>query len=283
MRRPTYYRNLRPSERHLVLDAFRNNTLPPFAQIGIGDGLGFGDRPWTDWGTGYFSQLPDMRYEINVGDYFSMDLSLKTWGPFGSSCDLLIHEMTHVWQYWHGFGVKVSSAWANTFGAGYDFTPGDPWDDYNVEQQASIVEKWHSRGRSKTDELYPYISEVIWSHGDETRRKMSLAELKSKLYFPPPDPPNPTVIHLANLDPILVPILEKRYAATDVSGFGGRVKKLEAIFRGLDQLQAQQLNNRLIHRRDGDKVSIYFYDNLSTATRLNLLKILQDRARPIQA
>lgn len=282
MRRPTFYRNLKSREHLLVYSVFRD-TLPSSRMIGIGDGLGFGDRPWTDWGSGYDSQLPDMQYQINVGDYASMDLDMKTWTPFGTLCDLLIHEMTHVWQYWNGFGVKVSSVWANTLGAGYDFTPGDPWDDYNAEQQATIVEKWHSRGRDKSDELYPYITEVIWSRGDESRRKMSLAELRNTLYTPPSFPPNPTLIHMPDLDGRLVPILEKRYAATDLSGFGGRVKRLEEIFRALDQLQAQRLNDRLVHRRNGDKVSMYFHDHLSSATRVNLLKILRDRARPITA
>jgi hypothetical protein len=211
-------------------------------------------------------------------------MSAKTWTPYdGDVSDLLIHEMTHVWQYWHGFGVKVSSIWANTFGAGYDFTPGDPWDDYNAEQQATIVEKWHKRGRKKDDVLYPYITEVIWAHGDQSRRKMTLAELKNTLYTPPPAPPNPTVIYIQNVDPVLVPLLEKRYSSSDVTGFGGRVKRLQEIFRGLDQLQAEQLNKRLVHRQAGDKVSMYFYDHLSSSTRTSLLKILQERAQPIMA
>ena len=283
MRRPTFYRILNPREHLLVYSVFRD-TLPSSRVIGIGDGLGVGDRPWTDWGSGYDSQMPDMQFQINVGDYASTDMSLKTWTPYdGDVSDLLIHEMTHVWQYWHGFGVKVSSIWANTLGAGYNFTPGDPWDDYNAEQQATIVEKWHKHGRDKNDELYPYITEIIWSHGDKSRRKMSLAELKNTLYTPPPSPPNPTMIRIQNLDSLLVPILEKRYDANDVAGFGGRVKRLEEIFRGLDQLQAQQLNSRLIRRQAGDKVSIYFYDHLSSVTRMNLLNILRDRARPITA
>lgn len=282
MRRPTFYRPLKNAEHLLVYSVFRD-TLPSSRMIGIGDGLGLGDRPWTDWGSDYDSQMPDMQYQINVGDYASMDLNLSTWTPLGTLSELLIHEMTHVWQYWNGFGVKVSSLWANTLGAGYDFTAGNPWDDYNTEQQATIVERWHSRGRKKDDELYPYITEVIWSRGDASRRKMSLVELKNTLYTPPPSPPNPTKIPFQNFDGLLIPILEKRYDAADISGFGGRVKKLEEIFRGLDQLEAQRLNIRLLHRQAGDKVSIYFYDHLSTTTRVNLLKILSGRAANIPA
>ena len=266
----------------MVYSVFRD-TLPSAKMIGIGDGLGLGDRPWTDWGTGASSQMPDMQYQVNIGDYASRDLDTRDWTPFGSLCDLLIHELTHVWQYWNGFGVKVSSIWANTLGAGYDFEPGDPWDDYNVEQQATIVEKWHSRGAKKDDELYPYITEVIWSRGDPSRRKMTLKELKDTLYTPPPAPPNPTVIQVTDVDGALIPLLQKRFDSNDVAGFGGRVKQLEAIFRGLNQLQAERLLGRLSMRLGGDKVSMYFYDHLSSASRVKLLKILQDASRPIRA
>lgn len=132
MRRPTFYRMLNPGEHQLVYSVFRD-TLPFSKLIGIGDGLGIGDRPWTDWGSGYDSRMPDMQFQINVGDYASTDMSLKTWTPYdGDTSDLLIHEIT----------------------------------------------------------------EVIWSHGDKSRRKMSLAELKNTLYTPPPSPPNPTTIRL---------------------------------------------------------------------------------------
>jgi hypothetical protein len=88
--------------------------------------------------------------------------------------------------------------------------------------------------------------------------------------------------HLASYaisDSLLVEILEKRYAANDVVGFGGRVKRLEQLFRGANPLDARMLVPRLVNRRNGDKVSMYFHDHLSTATRTNLLGILQLRAQ----
>jgi hypothetical protein len=262
--------------------AFRA-SLPSLYYIGIGNGLGVGDRPWTDWG--YDPTWPDFDYQINVGDYANIDLSKTTWTPFGTLCDLLVHEMTHVWQYAHGRQVKGSSVWASTFGS-YDFTPGDAWIDYNVEQQASIVEKWHHRGMHKDDELFPYIYGVIWVGGDDASIRKTLAELKARDAdvpdvptvddpTPPPKPPMPTRITVESIDSVLVPLLAKRYAANDVAGFSGRVKQLETLFRGLDQLQAFQLLPRLSVRRNGDQASMYFYDNLSPSTRENLLKILR--------
>lgn len=262
-------------------------SLPSLYDIGIGDGLGFGDRPWTDWG--YDPNWPDFDYQINVGDYANVDLSKMTWTPFGTLCDLLVHEMTHVWQYAHGRQVKGSSVWASTISS-YDFTAGDAWIDYNVEQQASIVEKWHHRGRRKDDELFPYIYGVIWAGGDSDVIRKTLAELKvsgpnepdvptvDDPTPPPPPPPGPRVISVDSIDATLVPLLAKRYAANDVAGFGGRVKQLETLFRGLNNLQAYQLLPRLSVRRNGDQASMYFYDHLSTATRENLLKILRDVA-----
>jgi len=190
MRRPDYYRLLNPREWQLVTKVF-GKTLPPWKQIGIGNGLGAGGAPWTYEGyfdeSVHFPQTPDVRYAINIGDLVSEDLTSRGptmgWlcGDFGTVCGLLVHEMTHVWQYFHGVAVARKSAHAQTIGAGYSYTPGDPWDSYNVEQQAHIVEDWHDRGWSKTDILYPYIRLVIRSGGYRLHRSKTLAELRDLL------------------------------------------------------------------------------------------------------
>jgi hypothetical protein len=277
------YRGLNPKERALMYPVFRA-TLPSLYSIGIGDGLGFGDDPWTDWGND--PAYPQFQYQVNVGDYAFKDLSTNDWTPYGTLSDLLVHEVTHVWQYAHGRQVKASSLWAHTPFSDYDFTAGDAWIDYNVEQQASIVEKWYHRGMRQDDELFPYIYGVIWMNGDDKSIRLTLDELKASRSDTPdvppvldPTPPRPNnVIKVESVDGVLVPLLAKRFAANDVTGYGGRVKQLEAIFRGLDQLQAYQLTNRLSARKNGDQVSMYFYDHLSTPTRASLLKILRDNA-----
>jgi hypothetical protein len=298
MRRPTFYRRMNIREEQYAWDLFRG-TLPPGNQIGIGDGLGLGDRPWTDTGSDPNSGMPFMAFQVNLGDMASMNLTSTTYiVGFGRVCDTLIHELTHVWQYYHGDFVKTSSVAAQAWEFlttdlviskqgvrrevthdAYEYRPLDSsksWDDYNAEQQAHIVEDWNYR-RDKNNELYPFISEVIHSHGDPKARGQSLDELRSHLYFPDSKnaPPPPSTIKLDSLDGVLVPILEKRYGPNDIAGFGGRVKKLEEMFRGLDQLQAMALLNRLTMRKNGDQVSMYFYDHLSAATRTNLLGILR--------
>lgn len=79
-------------------------------------------------------------------------------------------------------------------------------------------------------------------------------------------------------DHYLLEILKIRYHANNVVGFRGRVNELEKVFSKMQPLQAKILLTMLEFRRAGDKVSEYFYDHLSTATRLNLLGILRSRA-----
>jgi hypothetical protein len=51
--------------------------------------------------------------------------------------------------------------WVSSLFGSYDFKPGESWDSYDVEQQASMVERWFHNGEQKTDVLYPYIRMVV--------------------------------------------------------------------------------------------------------------------------
>jgi len=73
-------------------------------------------------------------------------------------------------------------------------------------------------------------------------------------------------------------LLEMRYHATDLAGFGGRVRKLEAIFRHTEPIRAKTLTQRLHHRNPGDRMSVVFHDHLARTTRNSLLGILLTRA-----
>jgi hypothetical protein len=168
-RRPTFYRLLTETERAMVARVFRQ-TLPPWETIGIGDGLGFDGRPWTDHTPMEVSDLPNqLHFELNLGDAAREDLTLNqvagcfVTGILGTLSDLLIHEMTHVWQY-HNVRSRVGLWVSSVFGS-YDFKPGGSWDSYGVEQQASIVERWHHDGELKTHALYPYIQLVVRTSG----------------------------------------------------------------------------------------------------------------------
>ncbi|MCA1592076.1 MAG: hypothetical protein LC754_05385 [Acidobacteria bacterium] len=86
--------------------------------------------------------------------------------------NVLIHELTHVWQ-----GHQSLFAWEymvesmiaqghaiitkGSRNRAYDYQPGEPWDSYNVEQQALIVQDWHRNGMKTDDQLYTYISDNI--------------------------------------------------------------------------------------------------------------------------
>lgn len=101
---------------------------------------------------------------------------------YGTISALFIHEMTHVWQYRNDSGVMRSAIWARSpFGAGYDYKLGKPWDDYNKEQQAHIVEDWYTNGRLKSDDRYPYVRLVIRSGRIDFPRTLTLDELKRDL------------------------------------------------------------------------------------------------------
>jgi hypothetical protein len=78
-----------------------------------------------------------------------------------------IHELTHVWQGYHGvlgWAYMAQSMFSQGYAMlrhgnrnmAYEHKPGAPWKSYNVEQQALLVEKWFLEGMND-DERYPYI------------------------------------------------------------------------------------------------------------------------------
>jgi hypothetical protein len=99
-------------------------------------------------------------------------------GPFKKGADdpdfghTFIHELTHVWQGFHGTlgweymaqsllaqGYAVMTLGSRDYA--YEYKPGAPWGSYNVEQQAYLVEDWYVRGMSHDDERFPYIANHI--------------------------------------------------------------------------------------------------------------------------
>jgi hypothetical protein len=84
-------------------------------------------------------------YSISIGPTSYPDCtSGAVWTGSGRIDAVFVHEMMHVWQYFHGYNVKLSSMWGQTLGDGYEVVLGQSWDDYNVEQEATIVEKWYN-------------------------------------------------------------------------------------------------------------------------------------------
>lgn len=104
-------------------------------------GLQFNDTAMTPNGSMYFNP-----------DYFVQDFSTETEG----NKMWFIHEMTHVWQYQLGYSVSWRGFWLAVTGGyfgrrAYIIDPTDSKDspdryktlpDFNMEQQAIIVEKY---------------------------------------------------------------------------------------------------------------------------------------------
>jgi hypothetical protein len=101
----------------------------------------------------------------NVGDIGGVDNSLtpgnQPWLATSIWCadfsdaavsdedrSTFIHEFVHVWQYYHGI-TKLSAIWLAARHLGdyeaayaYDLSDEDDLTDFNIEQQASIIEDW---------------------------------------------------------------------------------------------------------------------------------------------
>jgi hypothetical protein len=168
MRIGTSSRSLTPKEQALATRVF-GPTLMPWNRILIDNGLGLGDAPYTLEG-------PPKMVMLHMGPVGFPDCASKEeWDGYGAIDAVFIHEMTHAWQYDKGYNVVASSLWGRSVGAGYHFVLGDPWDDYNVEQQASIVEKWYAKGMDPSHAAFPYIDKVIRRSG--ANKSKSLADL----------------------------------------------------------------------------------------------------------
>jgi hypothetical protein len=87
--------------------------------------------------------------------------------------DTFIHELTHVWQGYHGLlgwaymaQSMLSQGYAiltqHDRNKAYSYTPGSPWRSYNVEQQARLVQDWFLEGmKTDNDVRYSYIANHI--------------------------------------------------------------------------------------------------------------------------
>jgi len=154
---PTRVRPLTTAEISLAQTVFRNTIN--YALVRITDALGLNNAPWT-------SNTPPI-YMMNVGSNYSSLTSTN------AKRNLLIHELTHVWQGQHLVPFMLNSAAHQSLSIinnggnvaarndAYSYTLGRPWGQYNVEQQASIVDDWFSRGRRTTDPAYRYIRDNI--------------------------------------------------------------------------------------------------------------------------
>jgi hypothetical protein len=175
---PTRVRFMNRSEYALVKRVV-GDTLPWRRTIIITNGAGESGRAFTiplSFATAVFGSaiapllaplilaqsflfsIANAGYLMNVGNDFN-DMSVHNQR-------LLVHETMHVWQGNNSFFAQsyVYNSALNqclSGGGAYNFTPGQNWHSYNVEQQASIVEHWFVNGESTSDVLFPYVRDFV--------------------------------------------------------------------------------------------------------------------------
>jgi len=216
---PTKIRHLSSDEWRIVTDVFVD-TLPYAVRIFISNGMGLYGTPFTaptsaissalvaagianplislggagglisapfraavGLGAGYALSAVNAGYVINVGDQWAGDPSYPDLSKTTKMQDLLVHEMTHVWQGKSNVFALTATlgslaaqctgmAASGTFsgrGSAYAVTlttPLSPWGSFNPEQQAWIVEKWYSSGpggskATATAPEFPYIRDFV--------------------------------------------------------------------------------------------------------------------------
>ena len=158
------YRKLTQAEKRLAQSVF--DRFLPYDDISIGNHTGIGGAPWTKYSVIY-------DYTIHFGPSGYADAtSTAVMRGFGVIRNIFIHELTHVWQGYHshfsgsymiqsGFAQLASIVRTGDRDGAYNYTPGQDWDSYNVEQQANIVEDWFKNGASTSHSLFPYIRDNI--------------------------------------------------------------------------------------------------------------------------
>ncbi len=228
MKKVTFTRHLKGGE-IILADSVFQGTLPPWSEIGITNGLGKGDTVWTHpkEAVPFLGAIRvPFKYYINFGNAADRDLStagsLEKYVPGYpkglQTPDVFIHELTHVWQYsreganWAS--VAARCIYAQEIGSGYSYTAGDPWSDYNFEQQAQIVEDWNERSQNEEDSLFPYINYIIrrnrkyWTFSDawfsDEADLMQLKVLLDSERFKDPAEPSEPIRITAKDDSFLV-------------------------------------------------------------------------------
>ena len=140
-------RHLYPGEIALARPVFKDSL--PWQRIQVSSDIGVGGRPYT------------MGRTIKAGSEYYKGMHWVTGGS-----KVLVHELTHVWQSEHrghraAYIIDAVGAQMMYGQSAYAYKPGLDWDEYNAEQQASIVEDWYGHGQTTSDPLYGYVRDQI--------------------------------------------------------------------------------------------------------------------------
>ena len=283
MRRVRNVRKLGLKEITLAQTVFKNTI--PYDKVLVSDGLGYNDReftmPTSMPATMLFNVDSDLgKYVMHCGDgYYGMS-------ELQNDKETLIHELTHVWQ-----GEHYKGSWDYVFGSmfsqallgedAYEYDRKDllPWDNYNPEQQAYIVQHWFAGGmKEKIDEdrRFYFIKKHI--RGEE----MDFNWITDQ-WVPKPLPASTLPeLHTAYWRNKLEPLLKQRFQANDVAGYVGRIKKVEEVIRQMEPKHARWMLSKVSARPTAadekygiDEMAHYFYAHLATYERNHLIDVLK--------
>lgn len=159
-------RTLTKQEEALACSVFGATSLP-YGSIYLSNGLGFERRPYA---------IPHPAeiggFVIHIGPVGFVDATSSTDMILAIPVDdVFIHELVHVWQgynYGTPFAYVVDSVLSQFFHDlrgtnAYTAVPGSEWWEYNVEQQAALVQEWYARGlvQADTDPRWRYVRDHI--------------------------------------------------------------------------------------------------------------------------
>ena len=156
-----FARSLNDNELLMCQRVFGGSLASSFlkSKVMLADGLGIGDRPYTSIEAGIGT------YKIYIGPS-AFDATARNTIKYKGT---FIHEMTHVWQMhnvsWVGgvwFNSIISQACHQNMAYWYgEGNLNKPWNSFNVEAQAQIVEDWFENGLSETDPRFHYIRDNL--------------------------------------------------------------------------------------------------------------------------
>jgi hypothetical protein len=129
-------------------------TLPPRDRVVLTDTVGLGGRAFT---------VPE------PGGTISVNLGPTAFDePLGQPA-LLVHELTHVWQLahvpvqagWLARAIATQAADVVTHRAYALPFPDRPFGRLNLEQQASVVERWFDDGAQPDHRYFPFVRDAV--------------------------------------------------------------------------------------------------------------------------
>jgi outer membrane protein OmpA-like peptidoglycan-associated protein len=223
-----------------------------------------------------FPNYADGTYNISVGqELFDGDLT-----GYQGDRDTLIHETTHVWQYFHGLLTRAHGITAHThrwaahkFGypdedALYEYNIlTDSWNDMGFEGQAQLVQEWYHDGTKGEDDdkRFCFVKKVLYD-GNAAARSLNIIQLCEKDFYPPPGP-DPEPIRVTVKDDSFVMVLngdsmfgfdKSDIKATAMPVLEKAAKNVKALWRKgtvihvngyTDSVGTDDYNNQLSERR----------------------------------